>query len=386
MGWREALFGPRDVVAAPTRMVGFPTDGGLVPGVTSTTALGLSAVWRCLDILSNGVSQLQWREYDGPVDLLNVDALVERPLQEATRREWVNYVVCSMALFDIAPILRIGNPVISLWPLDPTTVFPVRSGWSALPFQTPDAWYIGATRVEPERIGLLRRNPMPAVSETLAGVLRIARIKFAEAIAADAYSSRYWQGGGSTQQYLKTEQAINANKAQELQDRWGEKRRLGPDHLPVLDSGVNLMDTGADPTQASAVEARRELVSDIGRYFGIPSHVLNSPQGDSETYSSTESSNQDLVRYTLQNYIGAIEDFISGELPAGRTMRMDTWPLRAGTQLAQAQAYQLATGNKAWMSVDEVRERNNLGPVESPDELNPPAVAPVAVAGGMDNG
>ena len=372
----EALFGRRDAIAAPVRMVGFPSDGGLIFNVTSTTALGLSAVWRCLDILSNGVSQLQWREHDGPVDLLTVDPLIERPLQEATRREWVNYVVCSMALFDMAYVLKIGSPTQSLWPLDPTTVNPVSRSFSALPFMVPDEFYVGTTRVEAARIGILRRNPMPAVSESLTGVLRIARIKFAEAIAADAYSSRYWQGGGSTQQYLRTEQILK--NPQELSDRWAEKRRQGPDHVPVMDGGLELRDTGADPTQVSAVEARRELVADIGRYFGIPSHTLNSPQGDSETYSSTESANQDLIRYTLQNYIGAIEDFISDELPPGRTMRMDTWPLRAGTQLAQAQAYQLATGNKAWMSVDEVRERIQLGPVESPDELNPPVAVPAA--------
>ena len=35
----------------------------------------------------------------------------------------------------------------------------------------------------------------------------------------------------------------------------------------------------------------------------------------------------DLVRYTLQNYIGAIEDAITDQLPGGRHMQMDTWTL-----------------------------------------------------------
>jgi phage portal protein BeeE len=95
--------------------------------------------------------------------------------------------------------------------------------------------------------------------------------------------------------------------------------------------------------------------------------------------------NQDLVRYTLQNYIGALEDAISDQLPGGRRMVMDTRRLTTGTQLAQAQAYQLATANKAWMTPDEVREWTGLPPVESPDELNPPPPTPViAAAGGPD--
>ena len=389
----DLLLGRRDVAPAPVRMIGFPSDGGLVSGgVTGTTALGLSAVWRCLDILSNGVSQLEWREMKGTLDW-PMSRIVKRPMAEATRREWVNYVVCALALFDVEYLLRVGGDdaegvPLTLWPLDPNTVMPSGGSFfsSALPFQTPDVYWVGTARVEPERVIVLRRSPMPGVSESLGGVLRLARIKFAEAMAADGYSSRYWQGGGSTQQYGVAPGPLTPDKAQQLSDRWGEKRRLGPDHLPILDSGLELKDTGADPTQASAVEARRELVADIGRYFGIPTHTLNAPAGDTETYSSTESGNQDLVRYTFRNYIGAIEDAISDELPGGRVMRMDTWPLIAGTQLAQAQAYQLATGGKAWLDVQEVRDRDRLPPIEDPDTLNPPAPVPVIAGGSNDQG
>jgi hypothetical protein len=86
------------------------------------------------------------------------------------------------------------------------------------------------------------------------------------------------------------------------------------------------------------------------------------------------------VRYTLQNYIGAIEDGISDLLPGGRRLVMDTRRLTTGTQLAQAQAFQLLTGNKAVMTPEEAREWIGLPPMEDPEELNPPAPAPVVVA------
>lgn len=85
----------------------------------------------------------------------------------------------------------------------------------------------------------------------------------------------------------------------------------------------------------------------------------------------------DLVRFTLQNYIGAIEDGISDCLPGGRVMRMDTRSLTRPPALAAAQAAQLATAGKAWMLPDEVREEYGLPPSESPDQLNP-APAPTA--------
>jgi phage portal protein BeeE len=153
-----------------------------------------------------------------------------------------------------------------------------------------------------------------------------------------------------------------------------------------MSSGIVAEMFGADPTQQAAVEARREMVADVGRYFGIPTRTLNAPAGDTETYATAQEGNQDLIRYTFRNYVGAIEDAISDQLPGGRRMEMDIYPLTQGTQLQTSQALQLATGGKAWMQVDEARELLGLGPVESPDTLNPPPPAPVVVAQGANDG
>ena len=360
-------------------MIGFPSDGGLVgSGVTGTSALGLSAVWRCLDILSNGVSQLPWREYRGNLEL-PASRLVNRPQADRTRREWTSLVVSTLALYDIVYLLHVGGEdaegiPTALWPLAPGTVQPViayDTEWSDI--IPPDEYYVGQTRVPASQLTILRRSPQPGISDQSSGVIKLARITFAAAIAAEGFSSRYWQGGGATNGYLTTEANMPSSVAEEFSTRWAERRTRGPDYTPVLTGGLKWASTGADPTTESAVEARRELVADIGRYFGMPTRLLNAPTGDSETYTSTPAANQDLVRYSLQNFIGAIEDGITDLLPGGRHLVIDPERLTRGTLLEQAQAYQLLTGGKAVMAVDEVRERLGLGPVESPDELNPPA-------------
>src|SRR5262245_936945 len=101
MGWREFLdpLRRRDTLTNPVYMVGFPSDGGLTSGgVSALTTLGLSAVWRCVDILSNGVSQLEWRERRGTLDL-PPSRIVVRPQAQRTRREWTSLVVSTLALF-----------------------------------------------------------------------------------------------------------------------------------------------------------------------------------------------------------------------------------------------------------------------------------------------
>ena len=382
----EAVSSTRSAQPGPRSMVGFSVDGGLVAGgVTTATSLGLSAVWRSLDILSNGVSQLPWRETRGNLEL-PPSRIVERPSAWSTRREWTSLVVATLALFDWCYLLKVGGydsegVPIGLWPIDPTLIQPATYDYYSL--VPPEQYYVGGQLVDRDELVILSRSPNPTLLETTGGVLNLARASFAAAIAADHYASRYWQAGGSPTTVLETDAVLDDPAAIELSDRWYDRRSRGPDYAPVLSSGLKARSFGADPTAAAAVEARKEQVADIGRYFGIPTSKLNAPTGDSETYGTTEQQGIDLLNFTLANYIGAIEDGISDQLPGGRRMSMDPWRLTAGTLYSRAQTYQLATGGKQWMDVDEVRERESL----PPREIAPaPAPAAVPATGGPTNG
>lgn len=376
MSWRDTLFGKRDTLTTPRTMIGFPSDGGLVSGgVSATTTLGLSSVWRSLDILSNGVSQLEWRERRGTLDL-PLSRLVTQPQAQRTRREWTSLVVSTLALFDVCYLWKAGGTdsegvPLGLWYLDPTMVMPGTTDVFTQAFLLPpNEFLVGTQRVPREELVILHRSPQPTISDAAGGIINIARTTFAAAIAAERYASRYWQSGGSPTTVLETDQRLTPTQVTDTSEAWAEKRARGPDYAPVLHGGLKARSFGADPTSESAVEARRELVADIGRYFGIPTRQLNAPTGDSETYTSTPAANQDLIRYTLQNYIGAIEDAITEQLPGGRRMEMSTRKLTSGTQYEQAQAYQLAVG-APWMMPEEARDEMGLPPVENPSDLIP---------------
>jgi phage portal protein BeeE len=387
----QMIFGRRDATPTPVRMIGFPSDGGLVTsGVTSLTALGLSSVWRSLDILSNGISQLDWSERRGNLEL-PPSRLVTRPQAQRTRREWTSLVVSTLALWDVCYLWKVGGydyegTPMALWPLDPTIVMPAYT--DLYNFLPPQEFFIQQMRVSRDELVILHPSPQPTVQDALSGVLRIARITFAAAIAAEGYASRYWQSGGSPTTTLETDAKLIGDAPQQIQERWRESRQRGPDYAAVLDNGIKAHPFGADPTTESAVEARRELVADVGRYFGIPTRILNAPTGDSETYHTSEAGNQDLLRYTLQNYADAIQDAISDQLPGSRNMLMEVEPLTRGVQLNRYQAYSFATGGKAWLTPEDVRDMEGLPPVENPNDLlpTPGSQAPVIAAGGTRNG
>lgn len=371
-------------------MVGFPTDGGLMAGgVTAETTLGLSSVWRSIDILTNGVSQLEWKEMRGRVELEQQSRLVKRPQSQRTRREWTSLVVATLAMFDVCYLLKAGGNdsegvPSGLWYIDPTIVMPAEANLFTVAFGLPSDWYyVAGQRMHRDQMVILHRSPLPTVLDTTGGIINLARVTFAAALAAERYASRYWQAGGSPTTVLQTAQRLTKTQTDEASALWAEKKARGPDYAPVLHGGLEAKSFGADPTAQAAVEARREQVADVGRYFGIPTRLLNAPTGDNETYTSTPAANQDLVKFTLQNYIGAIEDAITDLLPGGRRLRLDPSHLTVGTQHEQAQAIQLATGNKPWMLQKEARGFTGLPELDDMSELQPPPPpAPVIAAPG----
>lgn len=357
----------RDAEAQP--MVGFPTGGtsGVLPyNISASTVMGLSTVWRCLDVIANGVSQLPWTEHRGTLDL-PLSRISRRPSAFYTRREWVQLVVRTLALFDIAYLLKLepldaeGVPM-GLWPVPPQIIIP--RSVDVYTLVPPTTYVVGRTTVDADQLVVIRRAPLPGIPEYLAGLLNMARAQFAESLAASNYASRFWQGGASPVTVLETEANLGDTQATQLGNRWTQRRAQGPDHPAVLSSGLKARPYGADLAAQSATEARQVQEAQIARYFGVPARLANVISEDSQTYKTSQEENIDLLHYTLQNYIGGIEDAITDLLPGQREMTMVTSQLTEGTQLARYQAYQLATGNAAWMAPSEAREAENMPPME----------------------
>lgn len=364
----DLLFARDD--AGDAQPVGFPTSGnGVIPyGVSTNTVVGLSAVWRCLDVLGNGVSQLPWREHRGNLDL-PLSRITRQPSAFYTRREWTQLVVRTMALYDVAYLLKLTpydseNVPLGLWPIPPTIIIPKAVDTYTL--TPPTEYTVGRTTIKAENIIVIRRGPLPGLPDYMAGLLNLAKSTFGGAIAANNYASRYWQAGGAPVTVLETDANLSDQQATSLGNRWANRRAQGPDHPAVLSNGLKARPFGADPTAQAAVDARRDLTADVARHFGVPARLANAPMIDTETYKTSQEENIDLLHYTLSNYIGAIEDAVTDILPGGREMSMSTSRLTEGTQFIRAQAWQIATGGKAWMLPEEVRDAEGLPPQELP--------------------
>jgi phage portal protein BeeE len=390
VGLVERLFGRAGPAAVQTMSV--PTSAPIaVPWVTGTTALGLSALWRGIHLIADTIADMPWREWDGPEDAptpLPSSRLVRKPYEGMTRREWTWRVVATEALYSTCHLLYVGGydetgAPWSIFPLPPLAVMPLSppDPWG---LTQPTEYWVGGGRVSVDDMTIIRRAPFPGITDQLGGLLDIARREFGAYLAADTHLARYWQSGGPTITQITSDQELDNDDAATIAQRWVDRRTLGADYPAVFGKGAKAEGFGADPTTESAVLARKEMVADVGRYLGIPTHKLNAPAGDSETYSNVENDAIDLYRDTLRGYAGPIEDAISELLPGdstdGRRMRVDPTRYLQGDLVSRAKAYPLLIAAGV-LTPDEVRAAGfGLGPNA---EAIPTPAPPEALPGAM---
>lgn len=394
----------RDVSYLPGFGPGWGSGPTIYPSafpLTIIEAAGIATVRRCVSLIANAIAGREWQEWEGKKQL-KPSRIVKRPAAMMTRREWAWRVVASMALDDISHIRMVGGvdeegvpgslipiPRDAITPtglVDPFGVFP------------PTAYNINgvAGSISAEEILTIRSVFWPGVPPHLVGILRMARSTLMQSWAADNYASRYWQHGGSPTTVLTTDQEVDQVQAEDAGNLWRMRRSLGPDFPAVLGKGMSAEAFGADTASASAVEARREMVLDIGRLFGVSEkYLFVGLQGSSMTYANVNDEAIGLQRFTLDGFIEPMQDCISDLLPGDavedRRMIIDMTTFTRASQEARYRAWQIATG-KPWMGADEVREQEGLPPddrftdevetpvsISAPPETQIPPESPVGV-------
>jgi phage portal protein BeeE len=348
--------------------------------VNEQTALAIDTVLACVRILADLTADAAVGEFRGNEQLPD-SRLTRRPMGSVTRRTWLWVVTATMALYNGVYLWRRfgrdseGVPV-SLVPVAPSRVSYPRG----------DTPYVDGEQVPADSLRWVPRMTFPTVTRELGTLLRLARETFAAAFAHDLYRASFWESGGAPTWYVTSDQAISNDDAEMISDRIATRRQEYPGRPMVLGKGAKPATLGADMGAAGASDAASRIGTSVARYFGVPPWLVNvATEAGNLTYANASAAGLDLVRYTLQpGYAGPIGDALSDELPgdylSGRRIVLDLSHLTRGTILEQAQAYQIATGNKAWMLPSEVRADLHMPMDMTLDEAGAPAPALETIA------
>lgn len=121
------------------------------------------------------------------------------------------------------------------------------------------------------------------------------------------------------------------------------------------------------PLKDSEMIAQRELSArEVARAMGIPSWAIGAPTGDAMTYANVSQQNRFLLDHSLRPWLVRIEQAITNDpdlCPGGTYLAFDVDALLRADPETRATFYSAGIAD-GWLTVDEVRAREDLPPLE----------------------
>lgn len=343
--------------------------------VTETSALGMTAVWRAVNLIAGTAASLPLHAYrqDGAVRLpvgptSQAARLLDRPHPDLTPFELWEIAYGHLLLWGNAylRVLRDGlGRIRELWPIHPGRV---RAGRES---ETGTKVYLIDGDIDTEYTDQHILHIPGFGYDGVCGVspIRQARQGVGLALAAEEYGARLFGSGSLASGILQTEQRLEQEQADALKARWTARvGGLSKAHdVAVLDSGIKFQQLSIPPEDAQFVETRRFQITEVARLFGIPPHMLMETDKSTSWGTGIEQQGIGFVQYTLSPWLNRVEQRLTQLLrPEPVYARYTVEGLLRGDSAAQGQHY-TALWNLGVLSTNEIRALSELPPVEGGD-------------------
>jgi HK97 family phage portal protein len=279
-------------------------------GYQQNKALLLSAVYRCVECISDTVAQLPLKLYSvdskgfkiEDTDSELYDLLTKQPNEKMTAFSMLKASVASVLLNGNAYILirRENNKVKDL--------LYIPAGYVNI-IEAPE-------KIEYQITGY--KNLVPASdiihlkNISLDGVrgvstLQYARVTLGIATASENTANNFFKSGGAISGILSTSNALSSKQKEDVRQSWASAYGSNNDRngIAVLDGNWNFQELSISPADAQLLESRKFNVIDIARFFGVPPTKLFDTAG--VNYNSLEMSQLAFLTDCIQPLLYKIE-------------------------------------------------------------------------------
>jgi len=186
----------------------------------------------------------------------------------------------------------------------------------------------------------------------------------------EQHGSRFWNNNAMPGIVLRTDQALPREVREQLREQW-DAQHSGPKRAgrtAVMSHGLHADTLGASLESNQYAELRTQALLEICRVFNMPPHKVQ--ELGRATWGNIESENISFVQTTILPWLKRIEGAIDRDLlPEGEDFFSEfaVEGLLRGDTMTRYNAYQIGISN-GWLTTDEVRRMENLGPMPEMDE------------------
>ena len=223
--------------------------------------------------------------------------------------------------------------------------------------------------------------------------IALAREAIGLAAATEEYGTRFFGNGSRPGGILKHPGKLSQAGANRLRESW-ESAHGGlsqSNRVAVLEEGVEWQQVGVPPEEAQFLETRKFQDTKICSMLRVPPHMISIVEGSTSWGTGIEQQSIGYVGYTLMPYLVRITQSIARDLLT--TAERGTYfaehltaALVKGDINARYTAYNIGRMG-GWLSVNDVREAENMNPVAGGDTyLQPLNMGPLGGDGEAGSG
>lgn len=382
--------------------------------VDHETALKYSAVWRCVNLISQTIATLPWHVFNSVVK----DDRVVRTIALDNPVDWILHRQANPEMsalqfreFMLSWALLGGNSyaeierdragrVLWLWPISPERVTPARN-------ESGDLIYRVRTSLS-ETVEIPARDMYHLRGlgfDGLVGysVISMAARSIALGLAQEAFGASFFSNGITPSGVLEHPKHLSDKAHERLKedlkkDHGGPEKAFAP---MILEEGMVWKAISQNPEEAQFLENRRYQVSDMARWFGVPLVLLEETEKATTWGSGIEQILLGFQNFTLRPWITRMEieaDIkLFGTQQRGRVITKMNMSAQMRSDMASRKAFYKTMWDMGVFNANDILEledRNPIGP-EGDKRFVPSSVTTIQKAGeqpkpaqnsGTDNG
>lgn len=343
-------------------------------GVLPETAVGLSTVYRAIQILSTSASQISFHVQRGGLRLSagQTPSLLQKPCLEMDNSEFIEQTVVSLATTGNAYWLlhygKDGTTVLNVTILNPHEVRPFKDP------ETGKLWFGHRGEKYPARqIKHMTLLKLPGRLTGL-GPIQAAQIELRGALELRDYASLWFSEGNIPSGVLTSDQVLTPDDAKQWRAAWYSTE--SGSGLKVLGKGTTYEPLLLKPADAQWLESQQFTTTQLARLFGTPaSLMLAAVEGSAMTYSNVEQDWIAFVRFTLMGYLRKIENALTSLTVRGQEVRFNFDALLRTDTKTRYEAHQIALTAK-FLDDDEVRALEGYAPFTAAQRKRMAAAVP----------
>jgi HK97 family phage portal protein len=335
--------------------------------VDQNTALGIPAIYRGITLISDAIGALPLCAYRNKRKVVPTPQILMRPVPNETRMETISAMAAALIVHGNY-IAVLGEPGAnglpdSIYPVSPDRVEVSKSN-GRITYKIDEKSY------DQSEIMHIKNFTMPG-DLVGKGILAVAKQALGKEIAINEYASRYFDGGVNPTAVIKSANPdLTQEEADALKNAWMAMYSSRNRSPVVMNSTTDFEVLSSNAAESQLVEAQTAGLTEAANILGLPPYFLGSPNS-SRTYSNVEQENLQLVKWSIQPIAERIEAAFSDLLVRGQIAAFEYESLLKTDTASRYDAYAVALSN-GFLTVDEVRDYENLDPMDHEEEdINP---------------